>query len=79
MAYDSMIRRTKTPALSTRLIKSGHICRLSGDLIKSEQEVNDEIRRLLDAKVYKMTFNAAVSAVDSFRRRKSNEFYGTNY
>ena len=70
----TMIRRTKTPALTTRMIKGGFICPYNGDLMKSEDEIYNEVKRLLDNKVYKMSMKTAMNTIRNFCERKAEEY-----
>lgn len=70
----TMIRRTKTPALTTRMIKGGFICPYNGDLMKTEDEIYNEVKRLLDEKVYKMSMNTAMKTIRNFCERRASNY-----
>jgi hypothetical protein len=67
------IQRKKNIAITTRLIKSGHICRYNGDFLRSASEVRAEVERLCAAH-YKMKPDAAMKTIEVFATLRSAEY-----
>ena len=67
------IQRKKNIAITTRLIKSGHLCRYNGDFLRPESEVRAEVERLCAAH-YKMKPAAAMKSISVFASVRSAEY-----
>lgn len=66
-------RKKKNIAITTRLIKSGHLCRYNGDFLRPEAEVRAEVERLCAAH-YKMKPAAAMKTIEVFASVRAAEY-----